>query len=138
AAFSPTSVIPLIAAFAGAWAAFKLQESHEERKERAGEKDAINRTIVKLIQQWIIVNGYVECFREYENDPARFINIPGFHTREVENVTLDLDSIAFLTDRGYSEFVIALMDEQMRYDQVIENIAVHYQAVNGELRPALQ
>lgn len=131
-------LIPLVAAFLGAFLAFKLQESHERRKDRRKQVDAINQVLLGLIRQWIAINGYKFCFEEYETDPLRFVNLPGYQTKEAENVTLNIESIGFLSTAGYSDFLIVLVDEQMRYDQIIQSISKHYQLSNEELRPAMR
>lgn len=105
----------LVAAFAGAWAAFALQRRHEARKAKAAQVEECNRALLILTQQANFVLVYwkqvLEPFREH---PARHLLMPPTGQLDYSHLVANAASLAFLLQTEASDIpqMIALANDR--------------------------
>lgn len=88
----------LIAAFVGAWYAFKLQLAHLEQRKTKEQVEAGNKAIFELVRTYnkfyAIKNQFIEEFRR---NPARHVFIMPM-AGDIKPLQLNFDTLAFLFD----------------------------------------
>ena len=113
-------MIAMVAAFGGAWYAFRLNDKAKARETEQTQVAAINRAQFTLIQQIntlrFIDSQTIEPVRSH---PGRFIAMrPGLPVTATSR--LDIDTLLFLLETPDRELPFRLLVEQQRFDEVLE------------------
>ena len=129
----------LVAAFAGAAAAFGLNAWHESRKRDEAEVEAINRALLVLSRQL----NYLLLYEQKELGPARADPGRHFHLSAQQPLNFDrwivcAEELSFLYGSGGAElpFEFALEDE--RFHAAIDAINGRSQLHLAEIQPRLE
>ncbi|MCZ7599756.1 MAG: hypothetical protein M5U09_21165 [Gammaproteobacteria bacterium] len=131
-------IAPLAAAFAGAWAAFKLQESHEDRKERQTRESAIKRGIFVLTQQWNHLCTIQRKLNQFRDDPLRYLNLPPLRANKLDEIRINIESLDFILGTEHSQELMELSLDQSHYDQTVMAIAIRADFMTDDLFPAFE
>jgi hypothetical protein len=113
-------LITMVAAFGGAWYAFRLSDKAKARETEQAQVAAINRAQFTLIQQIntlrFIDAQIVEPVRSHS---GRFIAMrPGLPVTATSR--LDIDSLLFLLETEDRELLFRLLVEQQRFDEALK------------------
>ncbi len=135
------AVATLIAAFFGAWFAYRLQDKAKVREERASNISAANRVLFTVFQQ---INSLTLLQRDIidpvRNHPMKFIAMQPVMPEQQEDIQFDFSSLGFLLNTKHKQIVLDLFIEQQRFREAIKAIsyrsALHIQQVQPSLERA--
>ena len=141
--FEWQSLIPpiatLLAAFAGAWFAFLLQDKKHKREERKKQRAAVSKAIFTISRLW---NMLVQYQREIV-EPIRQVATPWLHMQatiehQFQNESFDADDLLFLLDTDHANFLSQLLLEESRCSIVLGLIAERSNLVLERLHPMME
>ena len=135
------AIATLLAAFFGAWFAYRLQDKAKIRKERASNISAANRALFTVFQQVNSLKVYqMDMIDPVRNHPRKFIAMQPVLNEQHENLQFDFSSLGFLLSTKYKQIVLDLFIEQQRFCEAIKAInfrsALHIQQVQPILERA--
>ena len=111
-----TILASLVATFAGAWAAFRLE--NERRKNEAEDRivGAANRAIYTLFNLWNILEQYrKEVLEPFRGKPDAWLNLAANVTTPVGEHTFQAAGLQFLLQSSKAEVYASLMLEEQRF-----------------------
>ena len=115
------AVVPLGAAFLGAWLAFRLEDNARVRQTVRDQVAAVNKALFVLIRQVnslkVVQTQIIDPHRE---DPARFINMRPSLPVGTGSPTFDLDSLSFLHETDDRELLMEMLVEQERFEAALQ------------------
>jgi hypothetical protein len=128
----------LAAAFAGAWAAFRL-ENRRRRKETVNQQvGATNRALYTLFNMWNVLSQYQrEVINEYRGKPDQWLNMVATTRREYGQLSFDAAELSFLLQTSDVNIFAEVMLEEQRCQTVIRLIDHRSSIVLGEVFPRL-
>lgn len=131
----------LVAAFAGSWAAFKLQQFQKNKEDTEAKIAAGNRALMVLLQQAITLKLFQTDFIEpYRNSPGRHIQIQPALPFQEDSLAFDVRSLEFLSTPEYQQVLVDLILEENRYREAIKSINTrsrhHFEVVQPKLARA--
>lgn len=133
-----SALVTLVAAFAGSWSAFKLEDRSKARQRVRDQVAAINRAQFVLIQQWNeLKNIQSKMIEPKRSDPLRFIAMRPSLDFGQSTPRLDAGDLLFLLETDDREFPFLLMLEQRRFDTAIQAVNERSRAHINELQPRL-
>lgn len=112
-------LMPLVAAFAGAFSAFLLHDNRNRRRENKKRRDNINRAIFVLVRQLQTIHGYKQSLDEHKERLERFAIVPPIQSSSFDDVQIDIESLTFLIDTPYTNDLMQLSLEQNRYEKAL-------------------
>ncbi len=131
----------LVAAFAGSWAAFKLQQFQKNKEDTEARIAAGNRALMVLLQQANTLKLFQTDFIEpYRNSPGRHIQIQPTLPFQEDSLTFDVRSLDFLLTPKHQQVLMDLVLEENRYREAIKSINTrsrhHFEIVQPKLARA--
>jgi len=118
-----SALATVVAAFLGAWYAFKLMDKDHERKKRATAVASGNRAIFTLMRQWnelgLIQRQLIDPVR---SNPAKFVALLPTLPLDYEHLKLDVDSLSFLLDTEYRQYLMDLLVAEGRFQTAVRVI----------------
>lgn len=127
----------LVAAFVGAWAAFRLQHDKELEDQRRSQIAAANRALFTLLQQ----ANTLKLFQRDFIDPDRAH--PGRHLQMLpvlpyeDNLRYDVKDLDFLATPKHQQVLFDLVLEESRYREAIKAINTRSALHLNEIQPKL-
>lgn len=113
----------LVAAFFGAWAAFKLNSREKQREIDQKNYEAASHALFTLL--WIsnslklIQSDYLD---KYRNDQFRFLQIPSLPPYSMDNAKFSARDLAFMVLPKHKDLVFKLLIEEARYREVVNTL----------------
>ena len=118
-----SALVTLVAAFAGAWYAFRLSDRDKARQVERGEAAAINRIQFALIQQVNILKLIqAQSIDPVRDHPGRFIAMRALLPVRERRPRLDADCLSFLLETEDRELPFAVMIEQDRFETALQAV----------------
>ena len=129
----------LLAAFFGAWFAYRLQDKANVREEQASNINAANRALFTVFQQVNSLKVFqYDMIDPVRNHPMKFIAMQPVLREQHEDLQFDFSKLGFLLNTKHKQIVLDLFIEQQRFREAIKAInyrsALHIQ----QLQPALE
>jgi hypothetical protein len=116
-----SGLVTLVAAFVGAWYAFRLSDRDRARQTEREQVAAVNRAQFVLIQQFnglkMIQSQIIEPVRQH---PGRSVAMRPVLPVVGPPVRLDCDSLSFLLETDDRELLFNLLIEQQRFDAALQ------------------
>jgi hypothetical protein len=132
------SLTTLLAAFFGAWFAFRLQNQEKEKQERMKKINIINQTLFTLFKQVnilrLIQKNFIDPHRE---TPGFFIAMQPIHSADHTNVKFNFEDLAFILDTKYRNMLSDLFIEEERFKETIKAINYRSSLHIDEVQPKL-
>jgi hypothetical protein len=129
----------LVAAFAGSWAAFKLQQVQKEKENIKENVAAGNRALILICQLLnnlkIVQVDFIDPFR---NSPARHLEIKPTLPYHEDSLTFDVRSLKFLINPKHQQVIMDLIIEESRYGEAIKTINVRSRHHLELIQPRLE
>ncbi|MDP1708139.1 MAG: hypothetical protein Q8L89_03630 [Gammaproteobacteria bacterium] len=125
----------LIAAFAGAWFAFYLQDKKECRKERNQRVSSINQALFTLARQYRALCNMKEDLDAFKDDNLRFVNAPALTTNDSQDIRVKIDNLHFLLESSNPNLLMEVTLEQERFEMALKAIQLRSDFHIGELQP---
>ena len=117
------AVVPLGAAFLGAWLAFRLEDNARARQTVRDQVEAVNKALFVLIRQVnSLINTQTQIINPHREDPDCYINMRPSLPKASGSPTLDLDSLSFLLETDDRELLGELLVEQERFEASLQAI----------------
>lgn len=113
----------LVAAFIGAWFAFRLTDKAHARQTENQNVAAINRALFVVLRQFNAVkNVRDQLIDPVRNEPGRFIKMLALMPLDYSALKPDFESISFLLETDKRGLMVDLMLENERFHNVIEGV----------------
>ena len=113
----------LIAAFSGAWYAFRLSSKNENRKLIQDQLAAGNRAIFILLRQFNELSAIQhQLINPHRDDPQRYINMSPALALEFSHLRVDVDSISYLLETDDRQVLLDIIVEEERFQTAIRAI----------------
>lgn len=113
----------LVASFAGAWAAFKLQTHEKKAVEDEKAVGAANRAIFTVYALWNVLEQYrKEVLEQFRGRPDAWLNLAAHPAPPVKVEGFHASGLQFLLERGHSSVYASLMLEEQRFNLAIDLI----------------
>ena len=129
----------LVAAFAGGWYAFSLNQEAVKREQRSKQIGIGARAMFVLWRQINAIaqvqEDVIEKFRNYAPAPLAMPPIEHYFD---DSVRLDLDGLMFLLDHGKSELLVSLCIAETRYMHAIDRIRKRSLLHVNEVQPKIE
>ncbi|EGI76939.1 hypothetical protein HGR_09204 [Hylemonella gracilis ATCC 19624] len=131
-------MVTLVASFAGAWAAFRLQ-AHEKNNELIRHNvGAGNRAIFDVYALWNVL----EQFRKEVLEPSRgrpdaWLNLAAHPAAPVAVDRFDASALQFLLEEGHASVFASLMLEERRFHLAIDLIRSRSELVLDTVFPKM-
>jgi hypothetical protein len=134
-------IATLLAAFFGAWFAYRLQDKAKVRKERTSNITAANLALFTVFQQINTLKVYqMDVIDPVRKHPKIFIAMQPILNEQLENLQFDFSSIGFLLSTKHKQIALDLFIEQQRFREAIKAInfrsTLHIQQVQPTLERA--
>lgn len=127
----------LFAAFAGAWAAFKLEERRRQREKIDDNVVAGNLALLTLSEIWNVLRDYQKTIvEEWRGRQDVWLNLPATPQPDPQGVTFDTKGLSFLLE-SYPAAVQKALLERRRFQLAIQMINSHSNLVLSEVFPIL-
>lgn len=111
-----TILATLVAAFAGAWGAFLLENERHKREVEDRNIGAANRAIYTLFNLWNILEQYrKEVLELYRGKPDAWLNLAANPTVPTGEQTFQPGELQFLLQSSNAEVYAGLMLEEQRF-----------------------
>ena len=115
------AVVPLGAAFLGAWLAFRLEDNARARQTVRDQVEAVNKALFVLIRQVnSLINTQTQIINPHREDPDCYINMRPSLPKASGSPTLDLDSLSFLLETDDRNLLGELLVEQERFEAALQ------------------
>lgn len=131
----------LVAAFAGAWAAFKLHQFQKNREDTQGNIAAGNRALIVLQQQANILKLFqLDFINPFRDSLGKHIQIQPSLQYQEDSLTFNIGSLEFLLSPKHQQVLMDLILEENRYREAIKAINArsrhHFEVVQPKLASA--
>lgn len=133
------SLTTLLAAFLGAYFAFRFQNKKEEEKKYQKNIEAANRAIFTLTR---IINE-LEVLKRQAIDPFRdrddkFLSMQPFLVPNYDDIKFDIESLIFLLDTKSPNILGELVVEETRFHQAINTLNTRTELHRYQVQPKLE
>ena len=113
----------LVAAFAGAWGAFLLENERKKREAEDRNIGAANRAIYTIFNLWNVLEQYrKEVLEPFRGKPDAWLNVAANPTIPTGIHTFQADQLQFLLQQSKPEIYTALLLEEQRFAIAIDLI----------------
>lgn len=110
----------LTASFAGAWAAFSLENCRRSREERQRQLGATNRALYTLFQYWNTLEQYrKEVVEPYRERRDAWLNLAANPVSPITLHSFKADDLQFLLQAGKPQVFAELMIEEQRFNLAV-------------------
>jgi hypothetical protein len=131
-------IATLLAAFFGAWFAYRLQDRAKVRQEKSSNIIVANRALFTIFQQINTLQVFkMDIIDPVRNHPLIFIAMRPVLNEEYENIKLDFQSLIFLLNTKQKQVLLDLFVEQQRFNGAI-NCIKYRSKLHLEAQPALE
>jgi hypothetical protein len=131
-------VATLLAAFFGAWFAYRLQSKAKEKERKAANMTAANRAIFTVFQMVNSLHQYRrDIINPYRDRPGMAVAMPATLPQTHERTEFDFDSLSFLLGTTHKKIVFDLFIEEQRFGEAIKAINYRSDLVVQQMQPAL-
>lgn len=128
----------LVAAFAGAWGAFLLENERRKREAQDRNIGAANRAIYTLYNLWNILEQYrKETLEPYRGKSDAWLNVAANPTIPTGEHTFQSDELQLLLQSSKAEIYAGLMLEEQRFAIAIDLIRARSALVLDEVFPKM-
>ena len=133
------AVATLVAAYAGAWYAFSLNQEATAKDLRSKQAGVGARAMFVLWRQInAIAQVQEDVVNKYRNYPPAPLAMPPVVHPFDDSVRLDIDGLAFLLDHGKSELLANLCIAETRYTQAVGCIRRRSLLHMNEVQPKIE
>ena len=131
-------VTTLVAAFAGAWAAFLFESRKRKREEQGRHKSAANQALVTLVNMWNIMFEYYEkvVLPTKGRDDA-WLNMAATPPAHYGLCEFDAKELVFLIDVGEPQLFMELTLEEQRFWGTMHLIQERNAVLLNSVHPAM-
>lgn len=103
----------IVAAFAGTFFAFSIQNNREDRINRQNDiKAAHNLDLFLYGQYQTLTNTYTTYLEQYEDDPFRYYNIPNPPEVEFARYMVDMEMLSIFTHTDHRTLIKNVMESE--------------------------
>ena len=133
------SLATLVAAFAGAFFAYKFNADREKQRKNEIDLASSNRAIFTLLRIYNYMAGFNKQFlKPYASNPAAYIEIQPSLGNSYPNLKLDYDSISFLISAKKSEILTELTELEELFTIFTETLKARNHIHLNIVQPAME
>jgi hypothetical protein len=134
-----SAIATLLAAFFGAWFAYRLQDRANVRKERTLNVSAANQALFTVFQQVNSLKVFqLDMIDPVRKHPGKFIAMQPILRDKYEDIHLNFPSLGFLLNSKHKQIVLDLFIEQQRFREAIKAINYRSALHIKQVQPALE
>lgn len=132
------SLATLLAAFFGAWFAYRLQNKAKEKERKAKDMTSANRAIFTVFQMVNSLHQYRrDIINPYRDKPGMAVAMPSTLPQTHERTEFDFESLSFLLGTTHKKIVFDLFIEEQRFGEALKAINYRSALVVHQMQPAL-
>ncbi len=132
-------IVTLLAAFSGAWFAFKLHDNKEQRAIDNANLASLNKAIFTLGQQlntlWVY---YKQCILPHKDTHAPWISIPATLKTTIPKIYIDMPSLIFLVRDGHGGLIQEILIGEENFQSIQDSIHSRSIVHDGKLQDHLE
>jgi hypothetical protein len=133
------AVATLVAAFAGAFFAYKFNADREKQRKNEVDLASANRAIFTLVRVYNYIAGFNKQFlKPYSENPAAYVSIQPSLGNSDPSWKLDYDSISFLISEGKSEVLSELTELEELFIIFKETVKTRNHMQLNIVQPAME
>lgn len=133
-----TAASTLLAAFLGAWLAYRLQDNARKSTERNTNISAANKALFTAFQQVNSLRLFQMDFIDpHRGNPGIFISMSPVIQEDHKDIRYDFDSLNFLLSTKHKQIVLDLFIEQQRFEAAIKAINFRSELHIQQVQPAI-
>ena len=133
------TVATLVAAFAGAYFAYKFNADREAKRKEEIDLASANRAIFTLIRAYNYIAGFNKQFiKPYKNSPEAYVAIQPSLGNSNPDLKLDYDSISFLISERKAEILTELTEFEELFAIFIEAVETRNHIHLNSVQPAME
>jgi hypothetical protein len=133
------SVATLVAAFAGAYFAYKFNSDREKQRKREIDLASGNKAIFTLIRAYNYIAGFNKQFiAAHKDSPDAYIAIRPSLGNSNPDLKIDYDSISFLISERRSEILTSLTELEELFGIFIETVQMRNHIHLNVVQPAME
>lgn len=133
------AVATLVAAFAGAYFAYKFNADREKQRKEEIDLASANRAIFTLIRAYNYIAGFNKQFiQPYKDSPEAYVAIQPSLGNSNPDLKLDYDSISFLIPERKSEILTELTEFEELFIIFIEAMKTRNHVHLSVVQPAME
>ena len=133
------AVATLVAAFAGAFFAYKFNADRENKRKSEIDLASANKAIFTLIRIYNYIAGFNKQFlKPYVNNPAAYVAIQPSLGNSNPDWKLDYDSISFLISENKSEILTELTELEELFIIFTETVRTRNHIHLNVVQPAME
>lgn len=129
----------LIAAFSGAYFAYRFSSERERKKKKEVDLVSANRVIFNMVRAYNQIAGFNRQFvRPHKESPAAYLEIkPSLGVSNID-LKIDYDSISFLISEGKAEILTELTEFEELFLIFLETVERRNQIHLNIVQPAME
>lgn len=129
-------LVTLLAAFGGAWFAFRLERKHREHEDITRRIGAANRALYTLANFWNILYQYKnEVIEPFRGKPDAWLNMLATVPSHYGLASFEAGELSFLLQTSDANTFAVLMLEEQRFWIAIRQIEIRSSLVLADVRP---
>lgn len=133
-----STLTTLVAAFAGAWGAFLLENLRKEKEIESKNIGAANRAIYTIYNLWNVLEQYrKESLEPLKDKNDAWLNVPASVTIPTGISTFQTDELHFLLEQSKPEIYAGLFLEEQRFAIAINLIKTRSTLVLDKVFPKM-
>lgn len=134
---NPTAT--LVASFAGAWAAFKLQSIEKSNDSRKSNVTAVNSVLITLMQQANTLKLYQRDHVDpHRGSPGRHLTIRPTLSFDLDMLRFDFGSLGFFNSQSERQVIFDLSIEERRFIETLQAINARSNLITTQVEPKLE
>ena len=132
------ALLSLLGTFLGAFLAFRLQLLKDREADTQTKVDLLNRALIVLCIQYNDLAQVKLTLDRYDGKINRMINMPPERSANRLDSRQNVESLAFLIDKGHANLIMKLTIEQGCFDAAHHAIAERFRITVEEVQPAME
>lgn len=132
------SIATLLAAFLGAFFAFKLNSDRELKREQLNNKSALNFALFTLTRQRNAILLFKKYIQDYSSSNIELsFNMPAYQNADYDDLKYNFQDLGFILESNNPNILFELSIEQERFEQAMAAIKIRNNFYVNEYQPML-
>ena len=128
----------LLAAFVGAWFAFKLEENRRKVEQQKKNISACNKAIYILSKQYgILLELQIKIIEPFRDSPEQWREMKPVPPMDYKDIKLDIEELLFFQDTSHKDILYRLLEAEKKFHGTIDTFNKRSQFFLEEVQPRL-
>ncbi len=133
-----SAIATLLAAFLGAWLAFKLEDNRRKEEQEKKNISACDKVIYILSKQYsILIDLDIKMIEPIRNSPEQWREMKPVPYMDYKDIKLNIEDILFLQDTHQKDILYGLLEADRKFHNTIDTFNKRSQIYSEEVQPRL-